>query len=278
MADLEYSNEALEVKGLFYNKTITVYVEGKDDPLFWENLFSLAEIEAHIEDVGGSKELEKYYDKIVSENADFFIAMDNDNSEFMIDQMNHNNIIRSYGYSIENSMYFHKTPIETTISNFCRKKLDISTEFNNWLDDFSNNVYDLIIYDIANNRYKKGISIFGDNCHRFLKSQKSFKICTTKTSLFINSIKHHFTAKEISDVKKLVNQSEKELWFLIKGHFITHSLINLIRHTVRKNKGSSVSMTSDFLYSMTIDCRENWNNRIDIKSVVERIKQINKSA
>jgi len=278
MAELEYSNEALEVKGLFYNKTITVYVEGKDDPLFWGNIFNLAEIEAHIEDVGGSNELEKYYDKVINEGADFFIAMDNDNSEFMIDSINHRKIIRSYGYSIENSMYYHKSPIETTVSNFCRKKLDISTEFNDWLVDFSNNVYDLIIYDIANNRYKKGISIFGDNCYRFLKGQKSFEICESKTSTFIDSIKQHFTTEEINDVKELVNQSDKDLWFLIKGHFITHSLINLIKHTVKKHKGSSISMTPDFLYSMTIDCSQNWKDRIDIKSVVERIKKINKSA
>ena len=62
---LEYSNEALSSKGLFYNKTITVYVEGKDDPLFWDKLFDLAEISAHIEDVGGKEELEKLFNKII---------------------------------------------------------------------------------------------------------------------------------------------------------------------------------------------------------------------
>lgn len=136
MNELEYSTEALEVKGLFYNKKITVYVEGKDDPLFWDNLFSLAEIEAHIEDVGGKNELEKYYDKIINEEATFLIATDNDNSEFMDDTINHPNIIRSYGYSIENSMYYYRPPIEKTVSNFCRQKLDISDEFNNWVVDF----------------------------------------------------------------------------------------------------------------------------------------------
>ncbi|MBS9774121.1 MAG: DUF4435 domain-containing protein [Tenacibaculum sp.] len=278
MNELEYSTEALEVKGLFYNKKITVYVEGKDDPLFWDNLFSLAEIEAHIEDVGGKNELEKYYDKIINEEATFLIATDNDNSEFMDDTINHPNIIRSYGYSIENSMYYYLPPIEKTVSNFCRQKLDISDEFNNWVVNFSNSVYDLIILDIANNRFKKGVSIFGDNCYRFLTGQKSHKICSTKTTEFINSVKSHFTTEEINEVKDLVDQSEKELWFMIKGHFITHALINLIKHTVKKNTGTSPSMTPDFIYSMTIDCREDWENRIDIKTVVDRIKEINNSA
>lgn len=278
MAELEYSNEALAAKGLFYNKIITVYVEGKDDPLFWDNLFSIAEIEAHIEDVGGKVELQKYIDKIISEDADFFIATDNDNSEFMNETIQHPNIIRSYGYSIENSMYYNHLPIEKTISSFCRKKLDISEEFDAWINDFSRSVYYLIVYDIANNRFKKGISIFGDNCYRFLKNQDSFKVCTKKTNEFINSIKTQFTEQEINEVEELIRNSEKDLWFLIKGHFITHSLINLIKHTVRKHTGTSKSMTPDFLYTISIDCKENWEQRIDIKTVVEKIKQINISA
>tara|TARA_R100000789_G_C3008575_1_gene150703 strand:+ start:655 stop:1491 length:837 start_codon:yes stop_codon:yes gene_type:complete len=278
MNDLEYSKEAREVKGLFYNKEFTVYVEGKDDPLFWSNIFDLAEIEAYIEDVGGKNELEKYYDQVINDNAEFLIATDNDNSEFMIDTFSHPNIIRSYGYSIENSMYYFKQPIEKTVSNFCRKTLDISVEFQNWLETFSTNVYDLIIYDIANNRYSKGISIFGDNCYRFLKNQKSHEICSTRITEFIDSVKENFTDEEISKVKELVNQSEKELWFLIKGHFITHSLINLIKHVVKGKVGSSPSMTPDFLYSITVDCKEDWENRIDIRTVVERVKEINNSA
>ena len=64
MDSLEYSKEALGAKGLFYNKKTTVYVEGKDDPLFWEKIFELAGLEVYIEDVGSSTELEKYSAKI----------------------------------------------------------------------------------------------------------------------------------------------------------------------------------------------------------------------
>lgn len=278
MASLEYSNEALSAKGLFYNKEITVYVEGKDDPLFWDSLFQLADINAHIEDVGGKEELKKYFDKIIEDGADFYIASDNDNSEFLTETIEHPRIIRTYGYSIENSMYYHQTPIEKTISNFCRKKLDISEEFNSWLTEFSEKVYDLIVFDIANNRFKKGISIFGDNCYRFLTNNHSYKICENRLQEFIGSVKDSFSDEEINEVKELINQSEKELWFMIKGHFITHALINLIKYTVRKHSGDSKSMTPDFLYSMTIDCTQDWENRIDIRTVVERIKEINNSA
>lgn len=275
MASLEYSNEALSAKGLFYNKEITVYVEGKDDPFFWDSLFNIAEIKAHIEDVGGSEELKKYFHKLINEDADFYIATDNDNSEFKMDNIEHQRIIRTYGYSIENSMYYYTNPIEKTVSQFCRKKLDLSEDFKNWLTEFTEKVYDLIIYDIANNRFGRGVSIFGDNCYRFLTSQNSYKLCDVKLQEFIDSVKLSFTANEIQEVKELINQSEKDLWFMIKGHFITHSLINLIKHSVKKHSGDSKSMTPDFLYSMTVDCSENWENRIDIRTVVERIKAIN---
>ena len=51
MNSLEYSQEAEEAKGLFYNKNLTVYVEGDDDVMFWTHLFELAEVDAHIEEV-----------------------------------------------------------------------------------------------------------------------------------------------------------------------------------------------------------------------------------
>lgn len=272
MGSLEYSKEALEVKGFFYDKEITVYVEGKDDPLFWQSIFELAEVKAYIEEVGGRNELEKYYDYIVNEDATFIIATDNDNTEFMKDSITHRNIIRSYGYSIENSMYYYRKPIEKTISNLCRKKLDISVEFDNWIGDFVSNVRELIVYDIANNRFKRGISVFGDNCYRFLKSQKSHEICSIKTSQFLNSIKNKFTDDEINEVNLMVTHSDKELWFLIKGHFITHALINLIKHTVKKNTGNSPSMTTDFLYSITIDTTSDWESRVDIRTLVEQVQ------
>lgn len=278
MAELEYSNDALEAKAFFYNKKITVYVEGKDDPLFWSSLFSLADIEAHIESVGGKQELEKYKQKIIDEGAEFYIAMDNDNSEFVQDDYENEFMIKTYGYSIENTMYRSLVPIEKTISNICRKNLDLSEKFNEWIESFSEKVHELIVFDIANNKYQKGISIFGDNCYRFLKNQRSHEICSDKTGKFIESIKHHFTDEEINSVRLQIEQSEKELWFLIKGHFIINALINLIKNIIRRESGSSKTMTPDFLYSITLDCFENWQNRIDISTVVERIKEIKNSA
>ena len=62
---------------------------------------------------------------------------------------------------------------------------------------------------------------------------------------------------------------------MIKGHFITNALINLVKYSVKKHSGDSKGMTPDFLYSITVDCKDNWEDRIDIKAIVEKIKKIN---
>ena len=184
---------------------------------------------------------------------------------------------RWYQFPISKKQFnFQKLYYNANIGDhyFCRKKVDISTDYNKWLEDFSTSVRDLIILDIANHKYQKGISVFGDNCYKFLKGQKSFEICNLKTEKFIESIKPNFSTQEIETVENLVNQTEKDLWFHIKGHFITHAIINLIKKLVRKNSGQNISLTTDFLYTLTIECKENWENRIDLKTVIEDIKKI----
>lgn len=274
MKGLEYSPEALEVKGLFYNKPLTVYVEGPDDIIFWNNIFKKADVSAHIEDAGGKTEIEKMYSQILENGVKYCVAIDNDNSEFMPNYVHHPRIIRTYGYSIENSMYYNKKIIADQISNLSRCTKDHTHIVESWIDDFSKSVEKLIIYDIANNRFEKGVSVFGDNCCRLLVKNNSCKLCQTKITNFIESISYMFTDEEIADVKHLLMACDKDPWFLIKGHFISHSLINLIKATVKQNSGIVPVFSSDILYSMTVNNIDEWDNRPDIVHVVSQIKNI----
>lgn len=277
MNSLEYSIDALDAKGLFYNKCLTVYVEGNDDVLFWDYLFKIAEVSAHIEDVGGVKEIEKYVVDILENDAGFLVACDNDHNDFLDDKIIHSQIIRTYGYSIENSMYnFDK--IEEIISKLSRKKVDVKSLIETWAEEFSNQVYELLKYDIANHKFKKGISVFGDSCVRFLKSNSSHKISSQKISDYIDSIKERFNISEIQEVERLLNTSEKDFWFLIKGHFLTSATMNLIKSLVNQQCGTNCNITLDMIYTLTIDCTENWDNRIDILTVVNEIRKLKKSA
>lgn len=273
MNNLEYSIEAEEAKGLFYNKRFTVYVEGDDDVMFWNILFELTDVDAYIEDVGGSEEIEKKITDILNNHASFIVACDSDHTDFQVDRKEHLQIIRTYGYSIENSMYSTKN-IENAIRKLSKRPKKLTKTIESWAKEFSNNLFDLLVYDIANHRYDRGVKVFGDNCQRFLKSKSSIEVCKTKVQAFINSIKNKFTAKEIKETISLLKKSKKDLWYHLKGHFITHGLFNLIQHHVKIISGSKCSISHDTLYALTIDCSQSWNKKVDIKFIVERINKL----
>ena len=277
MASLEYSQEAEEAKGLFYNKDITVYVEGDDDVLFWSYLFKLAKIDAHIEDVGGNEEINKKIKDILDNDATFIVACDSDHSSFKPTAVEHERIIKTYGYSIENSMYAPLN-VEKVIINLAKRPKALKEEIEKWAEDFSNNLYDLLVYDIANHVFDKGVQVFGNNCQRFLESGTSKEVSNKQVADYINGIKEKFTEDEINQVKGRLSKTDKELWFHLKGHFITHGVINLIQYHVKSISGSKCNIPLDSLYALTIDCTSSWKDRIDIRTVVSKIEKLKKSA
>ena len=276
MANLEYSPEALSNKSLFYNKKISVYVEGEDDILFWNSLFEIANFEAHIEDVGGKNELKKYINSIIYENSDFVVATDLDYLEFLFKQkkISHNRIVTTYGHSIENTMYcFQK--INKIISNLSRKKINIVDEIEEWAHSFTNDVFELIIYDIANERYNKGVSVLPNACNRFLINNNSISIDKNEVETKIQEIYDSFIEIEINSVKRLRKKIKKENWYIIRGHFLTNAIINYIKKRVFEFTGKLPNgLSKDILYGFTIDCNDNWKNRKDVIHMVDAIKSI----
>lgn len=272
MDSLEYSTEALSAKSLFYNKSFIVYVEGKDDIHFWKYLFELAEKNVHIEDVGGLKEIEKYITKIMDEKADFIVACDSDHSDFYNDKIEHPRIINTYGYSIENSLY-NPNEIQKVIQKLSKSEVNVIDIINNWTKEFTNKLEELLIYDIANARFDKGIAVIPDNCTRFLNSRQSHNISLDKVKTYIDNIKDKFTNKELDEVKSLIKKTPKDLWFHLRGHFLTIGVTNLIKTLVKDIDGSVPTFSSDVLYAFTIDCRENWEDKLDINTIVENIKK-----
>lgn len=273
MDNLEYSIDALDAKSLFYNKEFTVYVEGKDDILFWKYLFELADVNAYIEEVGGDKEIDKYIEKILNEKAMFIVACDNDHKPFMDESIVHPNIITTYGYSIENSMY-NAFVINDIICKLSRNSVDVKEYIEDWANKFTDDVFELLKYDIANHKYNKGISILGDNCSRFLISENSHLVNQERVQFFLNQVKDTFTEKELSEVEELISESKKANWFLIKGHFLTKATVNIIKYFVKEISGISTgSISSDMIYSLTINIKESWTEKIDIVTVVEEIKK-----
>lgn len=275
MDNFEYSNDALEIKGAFYNKEIIIYVEGIDDPIFWTETLKLVNKEAYIEDVGGCNELEKYIKKITEENANFYIATDRDHSDFLNENHLHSErILFTYGHSIENTIYKCNS-INDIIIKYSRKvNLNLKVEIQNILTDFENKVDDLLVYDIANRKYGKGVKVFGDTCARFLKNKNSTELCETKINEFILSIKDNFTNEEIENTNQLIVNNPKSKWFLVKGHFISLLIINIIKKYTKIHRGIEISINSDDVYSHTIDGMKNNHTEIDVIYLINETKKL----
>lgn len=276
MDDFTFSNDALSVKGAFYNKEVTIYVEGIDDPLFWNEVLKLVDKNAHIEDVGGCYELDKYIKKIIEENADFYVATDRDHRDF--ENENHLDVERilfTYGHSIENTMYKCNSINDIIIKYSKKINLDLTDEIQTILADFENKVNDLLIYDIASKRLGRGVGVFGDSCARFLKNKNSTELCPTKINEFILTIQHRFTQEELDKTHTLITENERPHWFLVKGHFTTLLVVNIIKKYVRVHRGKEISISLDDIFAHTIDSMKNNHTEVDVLYLVNETKKIN---
>ena len=272
--NIEYSKDALEVKSLFYGKKFSVYVEGEEDSIFWESLFKIAGYEnVHIEDVGGYTELTPYMNKILNENTKILVAADTDHRDIIGFDFKDDRIIRTYGYSIENSMYSIQR-IHGVIKKLSHNRFNKIDEVKKWRIEFSLEARKLLVYSIANCLFDKGAEIFGDKCNRFLKDSKIDELCPEKIDRFLNSLKSQFTDEEIQKAANLLDNSTKDTWFLIKGHFLTNGVLNHITVTVEKATGKKPFVSLNALYAMCIDNEEVANkSEEDMKHIVLQINK-----
>jgi hypothetical protein len=270
---LNYSTDALNVKSLFYNKEISLYIEGKEDIPFWENILSFWELNnLHLEETYGYEGLIDYMDQIVDNDANILVACDSDHSRFLKENKYKNpKIIRTYGYSIENTMYcVHK--INQVVKRFSKSKNSFNKEITKWYHQFCDDCTILLYYDIANHRFSKGVQVFGDKCNRFLESDHSPNLGKDKIDNYIKSIDRHFSEIEINECIELVKKDKRELRFLIKGHFLTNAVINLIKSLVEKETGDKVTLSLDNLYSLMVGCMFPCKDKcMDLETLKERM-------
>ncbi|WP_430614459.1 DUF4435 domain-containing protein [Flavobacterium sp. JP2137] len=257
MDSLEYSNDALEVIPSFYNCDFSIYVEGDDDVIFWEHIFRISNKNVHVEEVGGVKELEKYVSKILDDNVNIYVAKDNDYSDFLDINLTHERIFTTYGHSIENTFYNLST-IKSIIKKFSKvagQNLPRATEEEICLriQEFENKIKPILIYEIANEVYQKGHSILGTNSCRFLKNKNSTELCDIKIDGFITGLTSHFSEEEVINVSNKIEQIGKTIWSMIRGHFLTNFVANLIKDSVKGLCGKKISLPLDVLYPLFID-------------------------
>lgn len=248
----DLSIAARNVEARFYNKLGIVYVEGDDDKLFWAQYFDPKYFE--IRKADGCKNLEQYENEIIHHGLKCIVAKDADYSMYMPNGDKHPLIVCTLSHSIECVMY---CPYNV---NACLKKLarsieDHLDEIKQSYKDFFTDAKDIITYDIANNVFGVGCSVCGDSCIPFMESNHSIKLCEDKRNSYLEKIAPWFTKEQIDKARELLEGDKRELRQIMKGHFQTSFVANLLKKLtsqIKQDKAPSIS--SDALYALLITC------------------------
>ncbi len=269
MGRLSYSRKALDTLSKFHKSKFVVYIEGEDDEPFWSTIFEINHVvDVYFKVAGGKEEIAKYEDAVSENDIDIVVARDSDYTYVSNSQKNHPRILYTYGYSIENTMYCPHN-IAKAIHIFSRSSKMQVAEVSLWLESFVSDFKELLKYDFANEFFNKGIEVLGRNCTRFLKSNRSHKPNLTSVTGKFKELKEHFTESELKRAEDLIIASNRDVKYLIRGHFLSNAVINYI-----KNHSNLKSMSQEMLYGQMIALLPNNQSNVDVLYLSQQIKRL----
>lgn len=257
MAELEHSNDAKNILKKFYRVEKVVFVEGADDVPFWEVVFNkFYPSKVKIEPVGGKPKLKSYIEQIMQDEANFFVAMDLDYDGLFGDDIEHQAIFTTAGYSIENSLVTSKS-LSKIIKNLCRLSAaqEPIEQTADWIADSDQLLKPLLVFDIINQAQELGKKVTPDKADRFFRTSTCASLCGEK-------IKHHYEQLDLDIPEETIRHWETEVeksdlssFDLIRGHFIFSAAMRYIRFS-SKQFGKKLTMPADALYSNLIQAFE----------------------
>lgn len=279
MAKLEYSTEALNILGKFHSVDTMLFVEGNEDILFWEFLFEkFATFQVKVQSVGGKPKLNEYAQQIISGELNVLVAMDSDYSLFS-EHVVHPNIVRTFGYSIENSLItpeIIKKAIRT-LSKIPSRYIN-DQEISEWLSQFIKKIELLFIYDLENDIQGHGCPVAGNNCSKFMTSQKSSSVCGKKVGNLINSLTFSLSEQQVNNIFIKWQNVNRESKDVIRGHFIFSAVYKYVVEFVKRHCSKiSVSidaMLSTFVLSFEQLFDERHSHHDYYKKVIAKIETI----
>lgn len=274
MEEFSLSIPAKNIEARFYDKIGIVYVEGDYDKLFWAQYFDVNLFE--IRKVDGCKNLEGYEDDILHHGLKCIVAKDADYSSYLKNISKHPLIVCTLSHSIECVMYCPHNV------NACLKRLACSLDnhlddIKRYYDEFFEQTKEMVVYDIANNVFGVGCSVCGDSCIPFMESNHSVKVSASKRDEFINSISSSFTKDQISQAKQWLDSDDRDMRQIMKGHFQTSFVLNLLKKMSSQIRGDKApSISNDSLYALLItcfaECREECKEKAILKQKVNAAK------
>ena len=200
--------------------------------------------------MGGSNELDIYIKKIQSGELDAIVARDSDYLAYTKGKTNHERILYTYGYSIENTLYTAES-IHALAKLWCK---DISLEravCDEWLSSFGNDIRCLLTLDIANATTGSGLQVIHDNCSQFMKSKTSPHLSNERISLKAREIRKILPTEVLAKVDEMIDMSAADIAVAIRGHFLASAVLRFISKRAQV-LGRKASVSNDALYVTAI--------------------------
>ncbi|MBR3758638.1 MAG: DUF4435 domain-containing protein [Bacteroidaceae bacterium] len=257
---LLHSNEALNITHQFYDKKFMLYVEGEDDIVFWDENFRkyLPSDFYEIEPVNGKENLDRYIKGVIDGTlSNIVVACDSDYNSFRENYVEHKFVVRTYGHSIENTM-FCPLSVAAYIRRASKTSNNYLPEVLEWLETFCSKAKKLIPYEIENEinptHSEKLPKVFNMGFHYFQDNQNKSCLDERKINNYIQTIANQFDPFRLSEIEHRIDKQEKEIRFLIQGHFVASAIMEYIRKRVKQIKGST-NIPNDTIYESIVDCK-----------------------
>lgn len=248
MPELDYSYDALNVRNAFFRVKTIIYVEGDDDVLFWEEIFSQVTTEKFkVEPLFGSPTLDKYVEQIANGQLEAIAARDSDFLSHMGLRVSNPRVVYSYGHSIENSLYITDS-IQHLTKLFCKNSKITLAECETWVNTLAKEIATLVYLDIANMCSNSGLDTIGDNCSRFMKGRTSAMTCPQKIAAHIAQLTPKLPGSAIQIAESVVGNDVLSVISHLRGHFLATMVHRYIVERA-KSFGRKVSISSESLYA-----------------------------
>ena len=275
---LPYSDDALSIRHAFFNKQFVIYVEGVDDIPFWDACFSKflpSSLEKGfvIEDVGGKERLLEYVEGVKNGTlTNIVVACDSDYDYSFGGQVPHVCVVRTFGHSIENTMFCPKSLV-TYLKRIVRTINDLSSCVFEWLEKFVLDASQLLPYEIENSinpeHSEELPKIFNLGFFQ-LSENGAIDLSTQKISSLLTKISPKYSEEKIAFLSEQIKNSDIDNRFYIQGHFYASTVMNFIR--IKGNKLSKQkigSLSKEALYAYFCDCNQSCSPICDDMSFIK---------
>lgn len=258
---LTHSPAADNIVNRFDDKLFIVYVEGKDDVYFWNTRFKkiIPSSLYKIIQVGGKPNLSEKIEYIKNkQTTNVVVACDSDFTSFS-DNVSEDLILRTYGYSIENTMFCPNSVSDCIECQSCSSN-DFINDVNSWFDEFHKEASKLLPYAIANeiNPPQQDVdAIFGGNGENyykyFINSQKN-NLDAVKVDAFINNIKNKYDQNVINNIKVKITELGKPIRCIVQGHFLQKVVKSFIEYKIKQNTQNKYTLSNNIIATLANKC------------------------